>query len=114
MDNFDPDKDCIYILEVNGIRTGCVAITHTENKTAQLRFFFVESSHRGMGAGNELINRAISFCREKKYERVFLWTFSELLSARHLYGKSGFQLTDTHENKEWGKPVLEERWDLIL
>ena len=28
--------------------------------------------------------------------------------------KHGFQIADTHENIEWGDPVLEERWDLIL
>lgn len=111
---FIPEKDCVYILEANGNVSGCVAITHIGDETAQLRFFFIEPTLRGLGAGNKLINMAIDFCREKKYKRVFLWTFSELAAARHLYGKNGFRMTDTHENREWGKPVLEERWDLDL
>ncbi len=111
---FDPQKDVIYILEANGDVSGCIAVTHTEDQIAQLRFFFVESNLRGLGAGNRLIRMAIDFCKEKKYKRAFLWTFSELAAARHLYSKNGFHVTDTHENCEWGAPVLEERWDLDL
>jgi ribosomal protein S18 acetylase RimI-like enzyme len=79
-----------------------------------MRYLFVEPALRGSGAGNELIRSVISFCGERKYEHVFLWTFSELAAARHLYEKNGFQITDTHENNEWGHPILEERWDLDL
>ncbi|MCL1808643.1 MAG: GNAT family N-acetyltransferase [Clostridiales bacterium] len=111
---FDPERDCFYILESCGSPSGCIAIVHREGGSAQLRFFFVEPSLRGQGAGNSLMNAAISFSREKKYARVFLWTFSELHTARHLYGKHGFLLTETLENTEWGEPVLEERWDLHL
>ena len=111
---YDPEKDVIFILEANGIVSGCIAITHIEEYIAQLRFFFMEPTLRGFGAGNRLMNKAIGFCREKNYESVFLWTFSELAAARHLYSKHGFQMTKTRENTEWGEPVLEERWDLIL
>lgn len=114
IEQFDPERDCVYILEANGVVSGCIAITDIEGRTAQLRFFFIEPTLRGLGAGNKLINMAISFCKEKQYKRVFLWTFSKLAAARHLYSKNGFQMTDTHENCEWGEPVLEERWDLNL
>jgi hypothetical protein len=35
-------KDCMYLLEKNGVSSGCVAITHVDEVTAQLRFFFLE------------------------------------------------------------------------
>lgn len=111
---FDPHKDCIYILEAGGKPSGCIAITYIEDGVAQLRFFFVESTLRGLGAGNRLIDLAMDFCREKSYKHVFLWTFSKLEAARHLYGKKGFCITETHQNTEWGVAVLEERWDLEL
>jgi N-acetylglutamate synthase-like GNAT family acetyltransferase len=114
VDRFDPEKDAIYILEANGNISGCIAVTHREEGTAQMRYLFVEPALRGSGAGNELIRSVISFCGERKYEHVFLWTFSELAPARHLYVKNGFQITDTHENNEWGHPISEERWDLNL
>lgn len=114
VDRFDPEKDVVYILEADGNVSGCIAITHTEDDMAQLRFFFIEPELRGLGAGNKLMNMVVDFCMDKKYKRVFLWTFSKLEAARHLYDKFGFQITDTHENTEWGEPVLEERWDLVL
>ena len=111
---FDPEKDCMYILENEGIPAGCVAITHAGAATAQVRFFFLEPALRGRGLGHLLMDRAIDFCQEKCYERVFLWTFSTLMAARHLYCSRGFRITDTHENTDWGEKILEERWDLVL
>ena len=57
---------------------------------------------------------AIEFCKGKGYKHVFLWTFSTLQVARHLYKSKGFMLTETHENNEWGTPIIEERWDMEL
>jgi GNAT superfamily N-acetyltransferase len=111
---FDPARDCMYIAERDGAPCGCIAITHTDNGTAQLRFYFVEKECRGMGAGRRLIDRAIGFCRDAQYQRVFLWTFSTLDAARHLYAGGGFSITDTHLNSEWGEPILEEKWELDL
>jgi GNAT superfamily N-acetyltransferase len=104
----------MFILDNNGVPLGCIAIVHVDEATAQLRFFFLEPEIRGLGAGRKLIDQAIDFCEEKKYRRVFLWTFSTLMAARHLYVSKGFQITETHENRDWGEPVLEERWDLNL
>jgi GNAT superfamily N-acetyltransferase len=112
--SFDPEKDCMYILENGGISLGCVAITHTDAATAQLRFFFQEPSIRGRGFGKLLMDRAVGFCKKKCYERVFLWTFSTLMAARHLYRSRGFRITETQENTDWGEKILEERWDLVL
>ena len=111
---FDEKRDCMYILESDGARSGCIAITHINGATAQLRFFFVEREMRGQGAGRKLFDLAIDFCKEKKYEHVFLWTFSTLMAARHLYAGKGFRITQTHENRDWGEAVLEERWELDL
>jgi len=111
---FDEEKDCMYILEYNGSPAGCVAITHTDEKTAQFRYFFLEPEMRGLGAGHKLIDMAIDFCRQKGYKQVFLWTISAQKVVRHLYGIKGFKMTDTHENREWGEVVLEERWDFEL
>ncbi|MHB8075939.1 bifunctional helix-turn-helix transcriptional regulator/GNAT family N-acetyltransferase [Desulfosporosinus fructosivorans] len=112
--NFDKEKDCMFILEYNGNPAGSVAIRHANEKTAQLRYFFLEPEMRGWGAGHKLIDMALEFCREKEYRHVFLWTISAQKVARHLYKSKGFEITQTHENNEWGEVVLEERWDLDL
>lgn len=111
---FDPQRDCMLILERSGIPCGCIAIAHADETTAQLRFFFVEASLRGLGAGGRLMDTAMAFCREKNYRHVFLWTCDRLDAARYLYAKNGFHITNTHENNEWGAPMTEEQWDLDL
>ena len=104
----------MYILENNGVPSGCVAIAHVDEATAQLRFFFLEPEMRGRGAGHTLLDMAIEFCKEKRYGQVFLWTFSTLMAARHLYARKGFRITETRENNDWGEPILEECWNLDL
>lgn len=114
VEKFDSEKDCMLILECDGNASGCIAITHTEDHVAQLRYFFLEPELRGLGAGTSLLNTALEFCRQKKYLHVFLWTVSAQESARRLYKNAGFKITKTCENENWGVPVLEEKWDLDL
>lgn len=114
VERFDSEKDCMFILECDGSPSGCVAITHAEDNVAQLRYFFLEPELRGLGVGAALLNKALEFCRQKKYAHVFLWTVSAQESARILYKNAGFEITETDENENWGTPVLEERWDLDL
>jgi len=114
IEQFDSGKDNVFILEANGSVSGCIAVIHKEDEVAHFRFFFVEPEFRGLGAGNKLIEAAINFCREKKYKSIYLWTFSKLAAARHLYSKNGFRITATGENTDWGVPIMEERWDLEL
>lgn len=114
VEKFNPEKDCMFILECDGNASGCVAITHTENNIAQLRYFFLEPELRGLGAGTRLLNMALDFCRQKKYSNVFLWTVSAQESARILYRNAGFKITETSKNESWGTPVLEEKWELDL
>lgn len=111
---FNEDKDCMYILDYHGVPSGCAAIKHIDVATSQFRFFFIEPELRGLGAGHKLLDMAIEFCKGKGYKHIFLWTFSTLQAARHLYKSKGFMLTETHENNEWGTPIIEERWDIEL
>ena len=107
--NFDPGRDCMYILENNGAPSGSVAVMHVDAATAQLRFFFLEPEVRGRGAGSLLLDRAVDFCNDKHFEQVFLWKFSTLMAARHLYSSRGFRITEVNENTDWGRKILEER-----
>ena len=114
VERYDEEKDCMLIVECDAKPKGCIAITHVEDKVAQLRYFFLEPELRGLGIGTELVNKALDFCREKKYEKVFLWTVSAQKTARRLYEKAGFEITETSPNNDWGTPVVEEKWEMTL
>ncbi|MGZ7210313.1 MAG: GNAT family N-acetyltransferase [Methanobacterium sp.] len=114
VNQFDSEKECMYILEHGGVPSGCAAIVHENDDTAKFRFFFLNPESRGLGAGRKLFDMTIDFCVEKGYKKVYLWTFSTLDAARHLYEGKGFKLKETRENNEWGTPVLEELWELDI
>jgi hypothetical protein len=56
----------------------------------------------------------VSFCQDKKFTRVYLWTFEGLDAARHLYEKYGFKLVEEYEGTQWGTTVVEQKFELNL
>jgi len=92
---------------------GSIAIVGHED-LAQLRWFIVHPELRGQGVGKQLLDGAITFCRQRKFTSVFLWTISELNTAARLYKAAGFRLTEQHTHEIWGAVHTEERYDLDL
>lgn len=113
---FDPGRDGFWTANRGGCVEGSIAIDGTRGDTegAHLRWFILSDALRGQGLGNRLMREAVSFCREREYSRVFLWTFQGLDPARHLYEKFGFRLAQEIEGEQWGKRVLEQRYVLVL
>lgn len=110
-----PNGSQLWIVEIDGKRAGSIALIKENENTAQLRWFILESHTQGLGIGNKLMKTAINFAKENEYKHIYLWTFSLLKPARHLYEKFGFKVTETKENKEWSdKKLIEERWDIEL
>jgi DNA-binding MarR family transcriptional regulator/N-acetylglutamate synthase-like GNAT family acetyltransferase len=112
--HFDPERECVLIPELDGRRLGSVAIVKHDEQTAQFRFFLLEPEARGYGLGLRLMEEALAFCRGAGYRRVFLETISILTAARSIYRRAGFAVTQTHLHADWGREVLEERWEKEL
>ena len=70
-DNFNAEKESIFILEYQGEHAGCIAVKDDGSHVAQLRYFFLEPEVRGLGAGKKLLDHALDYCREKDYHHVF-------------------------------------------
>jgi peptidyl-dipeptidase Dcp len=82
--------------------------------SAQLRYFLIEPEYRGIGLGSKLMNLYMDFLRECGYRKSYLWTTHELHTAISLYKRFGFQLTEEMESTSFGKPLMEQRYDLVL
>ena len=105
----------LWVVEVNGKIVGSIAITKSNDTVAQLRWFVLDENYQGLGIGKKLMETAINFCHNQGYQHVFLWTVSILETARYLYKKYNFTLTEEKSNDEWtGTKLIEERWDLDL
>ena len=113
---YEESRDGFWTVLVDGRVEGSITMDgiHAESKGAHLRWFIMSDALRGRGAGNQLINTAISFCRNKGYRQIYLWTFKGLAAARHLYEKGGFRLVEEHSGTQWGTEVIEQRFECSL
>ena len=116
LSRFDESRDGFWTLCHEGRVEGSIAIDgiNPESQRAHLRWFILSPKVRGQGLGNRLIEKAVIFCKNKGYKRLYLWTFKGLDPARHLYEKFGFTLTEEHIGTQWGTKVYEQRFDLVL
>ncbi len=116
INNYSNSCDRIWSLVLDDFIEGSITIDGSSEKEniAHLRWFIVSGKFREKGAGNFLIKQAISFCKEAGFEKIYLWTFEGLLSARHIYEKYKFQLTEERPGNRWGTSVTEQRFELIL
>lgn len=113
-EHHDRDRENIWVAEADNAAVGVIALVKVDDTTAQLRWFLVEPEMRGRGLGHKLMKIVMSFCKEKNYKHVVLWTVSVLDAARHLYSQYGFERTETKKNDTWGDDLTEERWDAYL
>ena len=114
IENYDSNKEHFWVVEKDDDIVGSIAIVKVDDEVAQLRWFLVEPYARNKGIGTKLINEALSFCRNKGYQKIVLGTISELKAARRIYIKNGFQLIESKTHRIWGRDLTEENWELIL
>lgn len=114
IENYDSDKECLWIVEKNADIVGSIAIVKISNEVAQLRWFLVEPRARNKGIGTKLIYEALNFCKNKGYQKIVLGTISELKAARRIYVKNGFQIVESKSHRIWGRDLTEEDWELIM
>jgi GNAT superfamily N-acetyltransferase len=110
------ERDGFWVASVGEKIVGAIAIDGINHDSvgAHLRWFIVAPENQGQGIGETLIGEAVAFCREKKFIRVYLWTFEGLDPARRLYEKFGFKLCKQREGNQWGRTVTEQKFELNL
>jgi N-acetylglutamate synthase-like GNAT family acetyltransferase len=111
---FHPQKDRLWMVEVDRQIIGSIAIVRRSEWEAQLRWFLIHPDWRDKGLGRILLERALQFCRDCGYRNIFLWTVSYLAAATHLYESAGFQKTEEKMGQIWGHMITEERYDLQM
>ncbi|MBI3380062.1 GNAT family N-acetyltransferase [Candidatus Gottesmanbacteria bacterium] len=59
---------------------------------AELKRFYIDKNYRGKGYGSQLVDKAIEFCRNNKFHKIILDTWSNFSIASKMYKKRGFKL----------------------
>ena len=111
--NYQPGRDGIWLAQCNGSIDGSVVIdgTNAESHGAHLRWFITSNVIKGHGIGKQLLAQAMAFVRARGYRNTYLWTFSGLDTARHLYESHNFRLVHEKPGKQWGTLVTEQRFE---
>ena len=112
-EKYNPERSRIWACEHNGQMIGFLLLMD-RGHAAQLRYFLIAPAYRGIGLGSKLMKLYMDFLHECGYRESYLWTTHELSTAAHLYKRHGFKLTEEKESSAFGKPLREQRYDLIL
>jgi peptidyl-dipeptidase Dcp len=112
-ENYDSLKDRVWICEYNGKIIGFLLLMHRD-EAAQLRYFIIAPGYRGIGLGKKLMELYMDHLKKSNYTSSYLWTTHELGAAAHLYTRYGFELTEEKESNAFGKPLKEQRYELVL
>ena len=112
-EKYNPERSRIWACEHKDRMIGFLLLMD-RGHAAQLRYFLIEPEYRGIGLGSKLMNLYMDFLHACSYKASYLWTTHELFTAASLYKRHGFQLTEEKESTAFGKPLREQRYDLLL
>ena len=113
-ERYDSSRDRVWVCEHEGRMVGFLLVMHRPADAAQLRYFLVLPEYRGIGLGRKLMELFLQFVTERGYRSAYLWTVDELPVAAALYRRFGFRLTEEKPSMSFGKPLREQRYDLVV
>ncbi|MDD5428843.1 MAG: GNAT family N-acetyltransferase [Candidatus Omnitrophica bacterium] len=93
-DTYGGKRDSFFVIEDGGQIVGTAGIKEESHTEALLRRLFVDIKHRKKGYGTDLINKAITFCKEKGYKKIYFRCTDRMADAMRLCVKNGFKETE--------------------
>ena len=111
--DYNPSHERVWICEHNNTIIGFLFLVHRPHNNSQLRYFLIEPAYRGIGLGRKLMELFFEFHRSCGYGNCYLWTTNEQKDAAALYKRFGFVLTEEKESSDFGKKLIEQRYDCL-
>jgi GNAT superfamily N-acetyltransferase len=111
--NYDPARNRVWVCEHDERIVGFLLLMD-RGDAAQLRYFLVQPEYRGIGLGKKLMELYLQFLGECGYKSSYLWTTHELDTAANLYRRHGFKLAEEKESAAFGKPLIEQKYELLI
>jgi GNAT superfamily N-acetyltransferase len=93
---------------------GSITLREEAGAVAQLGHLVLMPEARGGGAGRRLVSAVLGAARDAGYERLQLFTFSDLREAGTLYRSVGFEVASAEDVVRWGRRMEWQRYELSL
>jgi putative acetyltransferase len=93
-ETYDIPRAVYFVVESNGKIIGGVGVSQLDNSTeniCELQKMYFLNKVRGKGIGFQLIQICLEKATELGYEKCYLETLPEMLTAQNLYKKVGFE-----------------------
>src|SRR5262245_43711865 len=103
-----------WLAELDGCAVGSITLRDRGHGLARLGHLALRPEARGTGAGRRLFETVVEAARAAGYERLELMTFSDLVAARQIYRRGGFELVSSEHMVRWGRELDWECWELAL
>jgi N-acetylglutamate synthase-like GNAT family acetyltransferase len=98
---------CLLIACSGEAAAGCVALRRLNDKSGEVKRFFVREPYQGAGLGAELMARLIANAQNTGFESLVLETLPTMRSANRLYERLGFvRRSAYHRDSEPGITLL--------
>ncbi|NQU95852.1 MAG: GNAT family N-acetyltransferase [Candidatus Omnitrophica bacterium] len=86
-----------FVIEENGKVIGTIGVKKDAPESALMRRFFVDTNYRKKGLGSMLLEKAVEFCKSKKYKEISFRATDRMGEAMKLCKKKGFEEKDDLE-----------------
>lgn len=93
-ETYDISRATYFVVESNGKIIGGAGVSQLDNSTeniCELQKMYFLNEARGKGIGFQLIQKCLEKATELGYEKCYLETLPEMLTAQNLYKKVGFE-----------------------
>ena len=107
VESYDSNVSRLFTASVCDRLVGSLTIDGTSDRNvgARLRWFIIAGEAQGQGTGKTLMQMAMGFLAETRSRLCYLTTFAGLDSARTLYERHGFRLTDEVPGRKLGTAI---------
>ncbi len=118
--NYDINQDILLYAKTEDEIIGSISIRsyREEEGVGQLLWYIMDENYIGYGVGSKLMQKALDFCIDQKFRKVFLWTFKGLDLAQTLYLKNGFKFVKERDKHEWetalSETLIEQYYEKLL
>ena len=93
-ETYDKPRATYFVVENEGKIIGGAGVFQLDNSTENIcelqKMYFLQEA-RGKGIGFQMIQKCLEIATELGYEKCYLETLPEMLTAQHLYKKAGFE-----------------------